>query len=164
MRLKKQGRTQRALDAYTRLVAAEERVTRLLQGLLDSFGLTMSRFRVLVALARNGPMVHGALVVEALRGSFGNGGLVLKNLERDGLVKHGPHEKDRRKIVYQLTAQGRALVAEVFPEYAKGVRAHMAALLSREQELLARLCEKLQAGDLVRFYHELRAAEEEDEA
>jgi len=163
VRLKKQGRTQRALDAYTRLVAAEERVTRLLQGQLDVFGLTMSRFRVLVALARNGPMVYGALVVEALRGSFGNGALVLKNLNRDGLVKHGPHERDHRKIVYQLTAAGKELVAEIYPEYAKAVRAHMATLLSREQELLAKLCEKLQAGDLVRFFHELRAAEEEDQ-
>ena len=163
MRLKKQGQMQRAIEAYTRLVAAEEWLTGTLQGYVESFGLTMSRFRVIVALARNGPMVQGVLIAQTLRGGFSNGALVLRNLERDGLVKHAPHNKDRRMIVYQLTGAGKELLAEVYPEYGKVVRAHMAALLSREQELLARLCEKLRAGNLLRFVHEWRAAEEENE-
>lgn len=163
MRLKKQGQTQRAFEAYTNLVAATESLMGTLQGQLESFGLTMSRFRVLVTLLRNGPMVQGAVVGEALRGDFSNGALVLKNLERDGLIRRVAHERDRRKIVIQLTAEGKALVADVFPKHAKVVRAQMAALLSREQELLSRLCEKLAIGNPVRFIHELTAVGDDEE-
>jgi len=150
------------MEAYTNLVAATESLMGNLQGQLATFGLTMSRFKVLVALSRHGPMVQGALIEEALRGSFGNGALVLKNLERDGLVRHGPHEGDRRKIVYQLTEEGKALVAKVFPKHAKVVRAQMAALLSREQESLSRLCHKLSLGNPVRFIQELTRVRDEE--
>jgi len=161
VRLKKQGQTQRALEAYASLVAATESMKGTLEGQLSSFGLTMSRFRVLVKLAQSGPMVQSDLIIAALRGDFSNGALVLKNLARDGLVKSVAHERDKRKVVIHLTAEGKAGIAEVYPHHANLVRAHMAALLSREQELLTRLCKKLRAGDPVRFVHELTAVREE---
>jgi len=163
VRLKKQGQTERALEAYTNLVAATESLMGTLQGQLESFGLTMSRFRALVAVSRNGPMVQGALVGKALRGDFSNGALVLKNLERDGLIRRVAHERDRRKIVIHLTPDGKALVAKVFPKHAKVVRAQMSALLSREQELLSRLCAKLRIGDFLRFVQVLTAAYGDEE-
>lgn len=163
MRLKKQGQTERALDAYSNLVEATESLMGTLQGQLESFGLTMSRFRVLITLFHNGPMVQGALVGEALRGDSGNGALVLKNLERDGLIRRAPHETDRRKIVIHLTPDGKSLMVKIYPSHAKVIRAQMSALLSREQELLSRLCAKLRTGNPVRFVQELTAVDDDEE-
>jgi DNA-binding MarR family transcriptional regulator len=59
-----------------------------------------------------------------------------------------------------LTPEGKKLVTRVFPMQAKLVQAQMAALDSREQERLARLCRKLCGGDPERFV-ELTAGDEE---
>jgi uncharacterized protein with von Willebrand factor type A (vWA) domain len=54
-----------------------------------------------------------------------------------------------------LTPEGKEWIAHVFPKHAKVVKAEMRALDGREQQSLARLCQKLRRGNLERFMREI---------
>jgi DNA-binding MarR family transcriptional regulator len=73
------------------------------------------------------------------------------------------HESERRKLKAHLTPEGRRLIARVFPLYARMVRAQMCALSFAQQELLSRLCQKLEEGDAARFVVEITRGDWEDE-
>jgi len=69
-----------------------------------------------------------------------------------------PHE-----LVEQADALGYTALAITDECSVAGVvRAHMAALMSREQELLSRLCQKLSAGNPLRFIQELTRVRDEE--
>jgi MarR family 2-MHQ and catechol resistance regulon transcriptional repressor len=127
---------------------------------LDSLGLTMSQYRVLEMLLRRGPMGQGTLGAEALAAGS-NTTIVIHNLERRGLVVRRPDQNDTRKKVVHLTPEGKKLVAKVCPMHAKLVEAQMAALDSREQKALARLCRKLCDGNPEAFLEFASVNEEE---
>lgn len=151
--------TQRALGAYANLVHAAESVNVLLGRQLDSFGLTMGQFRVLEALLQRGPMSQVALS-EKLFCGHSNIVFLIGNLEKRGLVVRPAHDRDGRSKMVRLTADGKKLIARVFPHHTRLVRAQMGALMKREQETLSRLCEKLGRGDPVRLVRELVSAGE----
>jgi DNA-binding MarR family transcriptional regulator len=62
-----------------------------------------------------------------------------------------------------LTEQGRAVIAEAMRKHAKYVKAEMRALDGREQQTLSRLCRKLQEGDPLRFFREIKRFDWDDE-
>lgn len=131
-----------ALDAYIKLWrAAHAAETRVHRHLLAR-GLTVSQFGVLEALYHLGPLNQRQLADKILRSS-GNLTLVIDNLERAGHVRRERAERDRRMVRVQLTAGGRALVAELLPPHVAGIRAAFAALDAQETAELARLTRKL---------------------
>jgi MarR family transcriptional regulator, 2-MHQ and catechol-resistance regulon repressor len=147
-------RSERALRAYTGLVRAAESVTRLLEMQLEPMRLTLSQGRVLEALTRFGPMSHLSLARKILR-SKSAVALVVKELERRRLVSSRTDKRDRRTRVARVTLVGNKVARELVPVHTKLIRAQMATLGAREQETLARLCEKLIAGDSARFAMEM---------
>lgn len=54
-----------------------------------------------------------------------------------------------------LTPKGRKLGERVYPHHVKVVRSRMNVLSSREQEMLRRLCRKLNVGNVTKFLREL---------
>ena len=146
-------RSERALRAYLGLIRAADSVTGLLEMQLEPMGLTLSQGRVLEALTKFGPMSHLSLARKILR-SKSAAALVVKELERRRLVKSRTDKRDRRKQTARVTLAGNKLAAELVPVHTRLIRARMAALGGREQETLARLCEKLIAGDSAKFAEE----------
>ncbi len=147
-------KTQRAVAAHESLVFASQALDVIQSHQLDSFGLTLSQYRVLEALLQAGPMNQAKLSVRFFCVQS-NTHYVVRGLEARGLVVRKAGEKDKRTATIHLTPEGEALIAEAFPLHAMLVRAQMSVLDTREQEMLYRLCLKLSKGDPASFIREI---------
>src|SRR5437016_6422627 len=107
-------REKQALDAYIKLMRGSQSLNERLTPLLEAAGLSGSQFGVLEALYHLGPLCMKALAEKILRTS-GNLTLVIKNLERGGLVTRKQEANDRRYFTIHLTDKGRKLIGRVFP-------------------------------------------------
>jgi MarR family 2-MHQ and catechol resistance regulon transcriptional repressor len=137
--------TKRALNAFINLARASNSVLTRLSTDLERHGITTSQFGILETLLHLGPMCQRALGEKLLR-SGGNITMVIDNLEKHGLVQRVRQKEDRRMIVIHLTAKGRKLISQVFPQHAKEIAREMNRLTANEQEELRRLCRKLGRG------------------
>ncbi|HET8624238.1 MAG TPA: MarR family transcriptional regulator [Gemmatimonadales bacterium] len=134
-----------ALTTYIQLVRAAESVSaRLLPGIAAA-KLTESRFGVLEALHHLGPM-HQCDLAERILTTSGNMTVVIRNLERRGLVRRARANEDRRFILVSLTARGEALIRRTFPKHAAAVLEQMTVLSDTEQRTLGRLCRRVGLG------------------
>lgn len=154
-------KTHLALAAHTSMIQAKESLAAAQSHQLESFGLTVSRFRVMETLLRGGPMRQSELSALLFWGQSNTHFLVSK-LEEWGLVVRKPLERDKRVVEIHLTPDGEKLIAEAFPFHAMLVRAQMSVLDVREQETLCRLCRKLTQGDPGRFILELASSAREE--
>ncbi|MBI3885312.1 MAG: MarR family transcriptional regulator [Opitutae bacterium] len=130
-----------ALNAFIKLQRAAESVSTRVHAVLPA-GLTVTQFGVLDALHHLGPLCQGELAEKLLR-SGGNLTLVVDNLEKAGYVLRKRDPADRRFVVVQLTEQGQAFIAEIFPRVLANVTRESAALSSTELLDLGRLCKKI---------------------
>ncbi len=154
-------KTHLALAAHTSMIQAKESLAAMQSRQLESFGLTISQFRVLEVLLRGGPMSQSE-VSALLFWSHGNTHFLVSKLEGWGLVVRRERERDQRVKEIHLTPEGEKLIAEAFPLHAMLVRAQMSVLDKREQETLCRLCRKLSQGDPGRFVLELASSVREE--
>lgn len=135
----------RALDAYIKLVRGTHSVLACLERKLAARKLTERQFGVLETIFHLGPLPQCELGRKQLT-TGGNITFVVDNLERAGLVQRRRDTEDRRVVTVHLTARGRDLVADVFPEHATAIVERFAALKPQEQVELARLMKKLGLG------------------
>ena len=111
---------------------------------VQDYGLTTPQFGTLEALYHLGPLSLGELA-DKLLVTGGNVTYVMDRLEDQGLVyRYRPD--DRRVIQARLTAEGRELVAEVFPGHASYVEHLSRHLTTEEQEMLSGLLRSLGTG------------------
>jgi len=136
------GRQERALGAYVKLLRASETVQSEATRSLAEEDITPSQFAVLEALYHVGPMCLSVLADKILKSS-GNLTMVVGNLEKRGLVTRQQSRDDRRFVSAAITDKGKKLIARVFPEHADRIAELMSRLTPREQETLAELCRKL---------------------
>lgn len=132
----------RALDAYVKLSRAAAAVEAAVNRHLAAAGLTISQFGVLEALWHLGPLPQGALARKILK-SPANLTTVLDNLERRELILRRRDPADRRVVRVELSDQGEARIAPLFPRHVARVVDAFSALDPAEQETLARLCRTL---------------------
>lgn len=101
-----------------KLLIAVSRLRNLLFRDLESIfrceGLTMTQFSVLEVLYHKGSLSVGEIQSRIL-GTNGNIPLVIKNLERDGLVHRCKAEEDARISIISLTEEGKQKIAFVYP-------------------------------------------------
>jgi len=169
----------RAFGAYFELLDAAVYMQKWMRGPLEKFGLTMQGFRLLVYLCRDGalPMALAAKKVGCKRQ---NVNVVVEGLEGRGYVKRekrkwkaivrkaagrGQSVEERAKegqafVVVRLTPKGEHFMASVLPRHGKVVKGLMCALEGREQATLEKLCQKLRAGDVMKFLSEMQHADE----
>jgi MarR family transcriptional regulator, 2-MHQ and catechol-resistance regulon repressor len=136
------GRKERALGAYVKLLRASETVQSEAMRSLAEEDITPSQFAVLEALYNVGPMCLSVLAEKILKSS-GNLTMVVGNLEKRGLVTRQQSRDDRRFVSAAITDKGKKLIARIFPEHASRIAELMSRLTPREQETLAELCRKL---------------------
>jgi DNA-binding MarR family transcriptional regulator len=152
-------KTLRAFRAYIELLDAAEWFKNQLRAPLASFDLTMSDFRLLEVLHREGAQFVPDLARKrtAYRQTFDD---IVERLEERGWVRrkvvrlppvefarsHRPvSERDeprsgRRVNVVGLTRAGKKFFGNVLPSHSKLVKAFMRVLDGTEQDSLARLC------------------------
>jgi MarR family 2-MHQ and catechol resistance regulon transcriptional repressor len=136
------AKQERALDAYVKLLRAADTVDSVLMPKLEAAGLSPTQFGVLEALYHIGPLYLGELARKLLKSS-GNLTLVVGNLEKRGLVTRTRQIADKRFYRVSISAKGKKLIAEVFPQHLERIVAAMSALSPAEQETFAALCRKL---------------------
>ena len=132
----------RALDLMIKLARCAESVNHRLEVALAESGLTISQFGVLEALHHLGPLCLSDLAKKLLK-TGGNLTLVVRNLERDGLVKRQQSKDDRRYQLIRLTPKGERLIQKVFPQHLARLMHQLSVLQPTEQEQLADLCKRL---------------------
>lgn len=129
------------------LFAALARVRALLfrhaESVVRARGLTLGQFEVLEALASHGPLSVGA-IREAVFGTKGTIPLVVKNLERAGLVRKDPSSTDGRVSIVSLTDEGRQLAERAYPEVVASIRRDLSCLNPEEKDLLLRLLHRIE--------------------
>ncbi len=116
--------------------------TRRLQNYLNPFGLTIAQFGVLEALYHIGPMSIGALIEKNLSSS-GNMTVVIRNLEKEGLIERCVHATDRRAFVIKLTQEGECLIREAFEGHLEILESYFGTLDLEERNELQFLLKKL---------------------
>lgn len=131
-----------ALDGFIKLMRAADSINAHLARQIEAASLTMGQFGVLEALLHLGPMNQCDLGAKLLR-SGSNVTMVLDNLQRRGLVRRTRRKDDRRAIEVSLTAQGRRLIADLFPTHARRITRLFGALSPRDQRRLAAMCKTL---------------------
>lgn len=132
----------RALGAYVKLARAGTAVDQAVNRPLAEDGLTTSQFGVLEALRHLGPLPQGTLARKILT-SPANLSHVLDQLEARGWIGRERDPNDRRVVLVDLSAAGRAFVDELLPRHVRRVVAAFAALDPDEQAELARLLRTL---------------------
>lgn len=136
------ARAAKAVDACVRPHLAER-------------GLSMTEFAVLEVLHHKGPLPLSELAQRILlTGACTT--YTVKKLEERRLLRRRPSTEDQRVVFGELTAAGRRLIGDVFPEHAERLRRAMGGL-SRQ--------EKRSAGDLMRklgLFAEQSAGEPDD--
>jgi len=134
-----------ALDTYIKLERAADSLTSRINGHLADYGLTVSQFGILKALHHLGPMCQKELAQKILK-STGNITFVLDNLVKRDLVRRERDTEDRRFITIHLTAQGDALIRQIFPAHVEIVTREVGVLTTEEQRTLGQLCRKAGLG------------------
>lgn len=80
-----------------------------------SYGLTFPQFMVLEALLHKDAMSVGE-IKDTILSSDGTIPVIIKNLERDGMVRRAKDPSDHRRSMVSLTEAGRELIGRVFPQ------------------------------------------------
>lgn len=94
-------------------------------------GLTISQFSVLDVLYTKGEMRICNLINKSLA-TFGNMTVIIKNMERDGLLYKKTDENDRRASVVGLTEKGRHLFKTILPGH-KAELEHVYSVLTPDE-------------------------------
>ncbi|MDO4281509.1 MAG: MarR family transcriptional regulator [Peptococcaceae bacterium] len=109
--------------------------------LVRRYGLTLGQFAVLEALYHKGEMTVGE-VRDKILSSSGTIPMIVKNLEKQGLITRRVNEADRRSAILSLTDEGRALIAEVYPQNEALLLEMLSVYSEAEQAALANLLKK----------------------
>lgn len=105
-------------------------------------GLSFAGFSVLFNLWVWGPMETRALAA-SMSCSRATVSTVSTTLERAGLVARRGDERDRRLVLLELTAAGRATIEDLYPRFNAGEAALAASLSPEERSTLAELLRRL---------------------
>lgn len=133
---------ERALKLLVVLTRATNAVSRRIHQEFDAHGLTDTEFGILEALYHKGPLLLGDVQRKILLSS-GGVTYTVDRLAEKGLVERRECASDRRARYAALTAQGQALMDELFPVHAAVIEQLMSALTPREQDAAIELLRKL---------------------
>jgi MarR family transcriptional regulator, 2-MHQ and catechol-resistance regulon repressor len=112
---------------------------------LKRWDLSTTEFAVLEVLYHKGPLPLSTLAERVLI-TGASMTYAVKQLESRGLVRRRPSAEDQRFVFGELTDEGRALIAQVFPEHAEEIRQAMRGLSRQEKRQAAELLKRLGLG------------------
>lgn len=110
------------------------------------YGLTTPQFGVLEALYHKGDLSVGE-VQKKILSSSGTIPVIIKNLEKEGLLEKKRDDLDKRKFILHLTDKGRDLIERVYPENEELIVAMMSVWTEEEKKLLLESMKKFGGVD-----------------
>ena len=132
-------------DLGLSLLIQLSRITNTVHGntsrMLVKYDLTLGQFGVLEALYHKGDMTVGQ-VQRKILSSTGTMPVIVKNLEKRGLITRTISPEDRRQVILSLTDEGRSPIEKVFPENKEMVLEYFSVLSKEDQEHLFKLLQK----------------------
>jgi MarR family 2-MHQ and catechol resistance regulon transcriptional repressor len=131
-----------ALKLFVVMARAFRSVAAPLRTQLKRWDLSPSEFGVLEALYHKGPLPLTELADRILV-TGASMTYTVKKLEERGLIARRCSEEDLRFVFAELTAAGRELIIEVFPEHAELIRVSMRGLSRQEKRDTAELLKRL---------------------
>ncbi len=110
--------------------------------IMGQFQLTPSQFYVLNTLYQFGPLHIGEIIGKILSTS-GNMTVVIRNMEKSGLIERVSDSVDKRSYLISLTEFGKKQLLNLLPEYTKCLAQRFRLLTDEDQKTLQDLLEKL---------------------
>lgn len=131
------------LDLSTLVVftRAENTIHRIEYKTIKQSGLTIAQFAVLEALYNKGDLRICELIEKILTTS-GNITVVIKNLEKDGLIKRKPDPKDKRSCIISITEQGKSIIEDILPNHIRNIKEIFKVLTDDEKNTLKTILKK----------------------
>jgi MarR family transcriptional regulator, 2-MHQ and catechol-resistance regulon repressor len=134
-----------ALATYVKLMRAANSARNVAARQLVESGLSLTQFAVLEALYHLGAMSLSDIARKVLT-TGGNLTMVVGNLEKQGLAKRQRSPEDGRVMIVVLTAKGKLLIRNLFPQHVAALVEFMNLLTPEEQQTLGGLCRRLGTG------------------
>jgi MarR family 2-MHQ and catechol resistance regulon transcriptional repressor len=134
--------TAAALKLWVVLNRAHRAITEHARRQVERQGLRPTEFGVLEALYHKGPLALGEVGERVLLTS-GSTTAVVDKLEQRGLLARRSSAEDRRVCYAELTDDGRALVARIFPDHTQVLRAAMGGLTTQEKQIATAMLRRL---------------------
>ena len=104
-------------------------------------GLTPTQFGVLEALYSKGDLRINELIEKILTTS-GNITVVIKNLEKEGLIHRNVDPKDKRSCIIALTHKGKQCIEAVLPNHFNNIKEIFKVLSDEEKIMLRNILKK----------------------
>ena len=118
------------LIVFTR---AEQKIHKIEYETIKAGGLTNSQFAVLEVLYSKGDLKI-CEIIEKILTTSGNVTVVIKNLEKDGLVSKHPDPEDKRSMLISITDKGKKIMDEIFPKHVDNIN-NIFDILTIEEKL-----------------------------
>lgn len=136
-------RKSQRLAAFTMVAfrRAERAISSCEGEVIKKNGLTPMQFGVLDVLYSKGPL-HINEIIDAMLSTSGNMTVVIKNMERDGLVHRETDPNDRRSGLVSLTDKGEQLIASILPQHIALLEEIFGILTAQEQRQLIQILKK----------------------
>lgn len=130
-----------ALSTLVVFTRAEHTIHRQELQTIRESGLTTAQFGVLEALYNKGDLKIGELVEKILTTS-GNITVVIKNLEKDGLIKRTRDPEDKRSTIISITNKGIEVIEGILPNHIQNIERIFSVLTDEEKVTLKNILKK----------------------
>lgn len=131
------------LSLFVRMNRSTQAIVREIQRVLSQHELSLTQFAVLEALFHKGSLTTGEIMRSILT-TGGNITIVLKNLERKGLIAVCEDPQDRRRRTGRLTEEGERILIEAFPDQLTVIRDKLKVLSEEEKKILIDLLYRIE--------------------
>jgi len=126
------------LIVFTR---AEQKIHKMEYETMKAGGLTTSQFAVLEILYSKGDLKI-CEIIEKILTTSGNVTVVIKNLEKDGLVSKNIDPEDKRSMLISITDKGKKIMDEIFPKHIDNINNIFSILTTEEKLELKKILKK----------------------
>lgn len=129
------------LKIFIGMSRALNKINRATNKINTKYDLTSGQFAVLEALYHKGDLSIGE-VQEKVLSTSGTIPIIVKNLEKEGLLERNNDINDKRRYILHITEKGRNLMDQVFPEIEEAITSSMNTWNREEKELILRYMKK----------------------
>ncbi len=120
------------------------KINRATNKIYSKYGLTSGQFAVLEALYHKGDLSIGEVQEKVLTTS-GTIPVIVRNLEKEGLLEKTNDQNDKRRFILHITKKGRDLMDLVYPENEATIISMLNVLNKEEQEQILKAMKKIEA-------------------
>lgn len=130
------------LDIIAALNHCAQSIERLSVTVLNQHSITVSQFNVLEILHKEGALKIRDIIDRVLS-TGGNMTVVIKNLEKNGLINREADKRDRRATLVSLSKKGLNLISKVSPEYQEFIGSYLNRVTKKDKEAFLKLSQTI---------------------